>query len=258
MPTTYLKMQGLGNEFVICKGPIETNPEQIKKICSKDTGIGADGFLMITPIDQHRVEMKYWNADGSTAEMCGNGLRCTVRFAVDKHFVKPGKFTVNTDVGELEVSWDGIDPSKIEIQVGRVTLNKDPIEIENLKLYLANVGNPHAITFVNDAGNAPVTSLGPLIETNEYFPNKTNVEFVQILSPRKIKLRIWERGVGETKACGTGMVASAIAALEIKDIELPVEVEVPGGKAKIWLDNTGYCRMLGPAEYETNENIYID
>lgn len=114
---------------------------------------------------------------------------------------------------------------------------------------IASVGNPHAITFVNDVDTAPVTTLGPKVETDGLFPNKTNVEFGQIVDPNKIKLRVWERGVGETKACGTGMCASAIVASKYKHTTLPITVQVPGGLAKIWLDDSGYTRMLAPAHY---------
>ena len=206
-----------------------------------------DGLLVVTSINDKLVEMKYWNHDGSVAEMCGNGLRCVTRFAVDNKLVAPGNFNVKTDAGILAVIWGGEDPNVIEVQVGKVKVSQASISRQNLDFAIAAVGNPHAVTFVEDITFAPVRTLGPEIENDAYFPNKTNVEFVQIISPRQITMRIWERGVGETKACGTGMVASATVGFKKGFTEYPVEVTVPGGRAKIWVDEAGYSRMVAPA-----------
>lgn len=240
----FTKMEGLGNAFVVVLGPQEITPALVREQC-----INSDGFLMVTPIDNTHIQMDYWNSDGSVAEMCGNGLRCVVRFAVDNKLVKPGNITVKTLAGNLKAIWDGKDPSNIEVQVGKVSVAQKTVVIDGREFYLASVGNPHAITFVDDVDTAHVTSLGPIIETDQLFPNKTNVEFAQIITPNKIKLRIWERGVGETKACGTGMVATAMTIVKHKNGKLPMHVEVPGGEAKIWLDDASYARMLAPANY---------
>lgn len=243
----FTKMHGLGNDFIVFEGPFEVNAEQVAKWCDRHLGIGADGLLVVTPIDEKNVKMQYWNADGSVAEMCGNGLRCVTRFAVEHEMVAPGSFVVETGAGRLSVNWDGQNPDEIEVQVGKVAL-EDAVSLRGLDFACANVGNPHAITFVEDVEVAPVMTLGPTVETDGYFPNKTNVEFVQVINEDTIKVRIWERGVGETMACGTGMVASAVVSSAEKSTSLPVNVEVPGGVALIWLDNEGYARMLGPAE----------
>lgn len=247
MPTNFIKMQGLGNTFVVCLGPEKLSTDYVRKACEVNQ---VDGLLMVTPISKHSVKMKYWNADGSLAEMCGNGIRCVVRFAVDKHLVEHGNIEVQTDAGILQAKWDGVDPNKIEVQVGKAKVENAPIKLRNREFFKVNVGNPHAITFVEDVNKEPVTTLGPIVENDSHFPNRTNVEFVQVESSSKIKLRAWERGVGETKACGTGMVAAALTASHIKKTLLPLTVAVPGGEAKVWLDETGYFRMLGPAQYE--------
>lgn len=244
----FTKMQGLGNKFIVFKGPITLTTQKVIDYCKAYGSTQADGLLVVTPIDDHSIEMKYWNADGSVAEMCGNGLRCVTRFAVDDKMVVPGRFTVKTDAGPLQVEWDGIDSDKIEVQVGKAIIDSDPVALFGESFYKANVGNPHAVMFVDDTESAPVHELGPKVETDKSFPNKTNVEFVEIRGKHNIRVRTWERGVGETLACGTGMVAAANVAVEIKGSGFPLEVEVLGGKAKVWLDDDGYARMLGPAE----------
>jgi diaminopimelate epimerase len=247
--TQVLKMEGLGNNFVLIRWPYDISRDKVRSLCDPKCDGGADGVLVVTPLDSHCIKMQYWNADGSEAEMCGNGLRCAARFSVDHNLVKPGEFTVITKAGKLKAFWDGKDPNKIECQVGRVTIVTEPIVLEGRYFYIVDVGNPHCITFVDDVATAPVTTLGPVIEVNKNFPRKTNVEFVQIISPSKISVRVWERGVGETQACGTGMVAAARLSKEIKKTNLPATVQVSGGEAQVWLDNEGCCRMRGPAEY---------
>ncbi len=128
-------------------------------------------------------------------------------------------------------------------------LDKSPVSLHNLKFYIGKVGNPHAVTFVDDIHSVNVKDLGFLIENDTYFPNKTNVEFVEIVADDYIKLRIWERGVGETAACGTGMVTSASIASKFKNVTFPMKVEVPGGLAKVYIDSDGYSHLVGPAEY---------
>ncbi len=243
----FTKMHGLGNDFVVLQGPFSITTERVRQLCDRHTGVGADGLLVISPAGDD-IKMEYWNNDGSTAEMCGNGLRCAVRFAVENQLVRPGEFSVQTAVGPLKVVWDGEDPEAIEVQVGKVIAATDPVTVCGQTFYEASVGNPHAITFVDSAVEAPVTTLGPQVEKDSHFPNKTNVEFAQVVEGDRLRLRIWERGVGETLACGTGMVAAATVASRLGKTKFPVTVEVPGGNATIWQDDEGYARMRGPAE----------
>lgn len=252
----FTKMHGLGNDFVMLKGPLEITTETIATLCDRHTGIGADGLIIVST-EKDFVKMEYWNADGSVAEMCGNGLRCVTRFAVENKLAMPGIFSIQTGAGMLEVSWSGKDEDNIEVQVGKVVTEDNPINIQGEEFYIANVGNPHAITIVPDTDSAPVTSLGPKIEIDAHFPNKTNVEFVQIVDESHAKLRIWERGVGETLACGTGMVSTAMVLKKLGKTKLPITVEVPGGKAFIQLDDEGYSRISGPAVNVFNGSINI-
>jgi diaminopimelate epimerase len=248
MTSRFIKMQGLGNKFVIVMGPLNITTKDVVRYCKEYGDAGADGLLMVTPIDNQTVEMKYWNVDGSPAEMCGNGLRCVTRFAVDNKMVQPGSFVVNTDAGPLKVNWEGVNPEKVEVQVGKVQFDEEPITLYAHTLYIGSIGNPHAVTFVESTEYAPVEEVGPKVEIDNHFPSKTNVEFVQIISPEMVQVRTWERGSGETLACGTGMAFSAAAAVKFKDAHYPLTVKVRGGSARVWLDDEHYVRMVGPAE----------
>ncbi|MBI2798457.1 diaminopimelate epimerase [Candidatus Saccharibacteria bacterium] len=244
----FTKMQGLGNDFIVFKGPIKLNGQVIKKLCDRKDGIGADGVIEVLPIKDNQVGMNYWNADGSLAERCGNGLRCTARFAVDNKLVNSGTFTIQSGKESLKVNWDGTNPNRVEVQVGIAELADKPLELFGTKFYIANIGNPHAITFVENIETAPVKSLGSKVETDNHFSSRTNVDFVQVITPSKLRVRVWERGDGETLACGTGMAVCSIAAVRLKGAKFPINVEVKGGTAKVWQDDEGYLRMTGPAQ----------
>jgi diaminopimelate epimerase len=248
MMATYIKMNGLKNDFLVFQGPVEISSQKVAELCNRRSGIGADGVLVVTKVDAGRIRMDYWNSDGSKAEMCGNGLRCVARYAVSKGMVAPGEFDVETPAGKLKVSCSEDLSDDIEVQVGKVRVEPSPVELHGMSFYVASVGNPHAITFVRDVASAPVHSVGPKVENDEHFPNKTNVEFVEEIDKGYLKLRVWERGVGETKACGTGMVSAAVVSSRVNQTTLPMTVEVPGGIAQIWIDDDGYVRMRAPVE----------
>lgn len=257
MPANYTKMNGLKNDFIVFRGPMKLSSEKVASLCDHNNSIGADGVLIVTGDKQGRVKMEYWNAGGSKAEMCGNGLRCVARFAVDNKLVPAGRFIVNTPAGPLEVVCGNNPDEEIEVQVGEVEAETEPITLHGYSFYKANVGNPHAITFVDNSDDAPVATVGPVVETDEHFPNKTNVEFAQILDKNNIRLRVWERGVGETKACGTGIVATAVLSSKLKKTTLPVTVKVKGGDAKVWLDEKGYARLRGPVETTKTGQVQV-
>ncbi len=243
----FTKMHGLGNDFIVFKAPLNLTSDHISKLCNRHTGIGADAILLISQ-EKDSIKMEYWNSDGSTAEMCGNGLRCAVRFATDNKMMKYGVNTISTGIGALKVRWNGVDHNKIEIQVGKAIVTPQPIKIYEKEFYIVDVGNPHAVMFVDDIMSAPVEILGQKIETHALFPYRTNVEFVEIVNRFHVKIRIWERGVGETLACGTGMVAVSAVTSQLNKTTSPLTVEVLGGEAKIWLDEEGYMCMSAPAE----------
>jgi diaminopimelate epimerase len=242
--TRFVKMHGLSNDFVVVDGPIDPGPSQVIAMCDRRTGIGADGLLAVGRGEHGgAIRMQYWNADGSTAEMCGNGFRCVVRYALDRGLVTKDELVVETPVGlkEARVLPDG----DISVDLGPVRVHQATIELRGRPWSTVDVGNPHAVTFVPDLAEAPVTTEGPEIEIDPAFPQGTNVEYVTVNGDR-IDMRVWERGVGETQACGSGMVAAATAArLQHPAIDR-WQVTVPGGTGSVEFDDD-HVWLTGPA-----------
>lgn len=235
----FVKMQGLGNDFVVLEGPMTLSAEEIAALCDRRFGVGADGVLVVTNGDP--VGMEYWNADGSSAEMCGNGLRCVARYAYDKGWAMDRNFAVNTPMGErgVRVLEDGV-----EVQLGRPSVTGHS-EMDGERYHLIDVGNPHAVVMVDDPGSSDVATVGERLQSE--FEEGINVEFVSVTDGH-LKMRVWERGVGETLACGTGMVAAAFVATKTDGLEGPIEVEVPGGVGRVDFRD-GMAWLRGPADY---------
>lgn len=241
----FVKVQGLGNDFIVFDGPYVPEATDVVRWCDRRTGIGADGVLVIEPTSPSRMSMRYWNADGGEAEMCGNGLRCVARLAYDRGWMASETFIVDTAVGEHPVTVGG---SSVRAFVGVPQVHRtDTLSIGGIDIHPMAVGNPHAVTFVEDVEVAPVEDLGPLVENDPLFPDRTNVEFVQLREDAGISARIWERGVGETQASGTGATASAYVAHTLRGVEQPVDVHLRGGVLRISFDDDG-AWMDGPAE----------
>jgi len=241
----FVKVQGLGNDFIVFDGPYEPQPADVVRWCDRRRGIGADGVLVIEPIDPTTISMRYWNADGGEAEMCGNGLRCVARLSYERGWVADSDFTVRTVVGDHPVAVTG---DSVRALVGvPMGYRTETLTIADLEIHPVSIGNPHAVVFVDDVEAAPVDRSGPLIENDALFPNRTNVEFVEVLEAGGIKARIWERGVGETPASGTGATAAAFVAHEVHGVEQPVTVHLRGGTLLISFDDHG-AWMEGPAE----------
>lgn len=232
----FTKMEGLGNDFVVVEN-MPSGPDQIKAWCDRRHGIGADGVLAVGP----EPSMHYWNADGSPAELCGNGLRCVARYVVDRNQRKEGDwFSIATPVGPRQALVEG---DVVTVEIGPVKLG-DSIHVDGAAYRRASLGNPHAVRIVDDPDSVDVFQVGRVVAADPAFPEGANVEFVAVTSPRRIRMRVWERGVGETLACGTGMVAAAAVAAGV-DGET-VEVDVPGGRAQVtFRDGSGY--LTGPA-----------
>jgi len=236
-------MEGLGNDFIVVDGPVDLYPQEIATWCDRRRGIGADGVLEVTPISNVRVAMRYWNADGGEAEMCGNGLRCVARYAVDRALVDGKSFMVETAVGPRAVQLR--DNGLVRVFLGAPKSGEE-IELSGVTLHTVDVGNPHAIAWVEDTKQAQVKDLGPAIETAERFPDGTNVEFATISGPNRIDLRVWERGVGETLACGSGAAATAFLAHDQGYVDSSVAVRLLGGELWVELDDEG-AWIEGPA-----------
>lgn len=241
----FLKMEGLGNDFVVLEGPREVRADQVTAWCDRRRGIGADGVLVVTPLAEDRVRMEYWNADGSPAEMCGNGLRCVARLAHDRGWVTADVFTVETAVGAREAR---IGP-QTTVQVGVPEgLEQGPVEIAGVVAQRVDVGNPHAVVFVEDPADLAVDDLGSRLGTDALFPNGANIEFAAVRGENLIELRVWERGVGETLACGSGAAAAVAVAHGLGRVGPTATVRLPGGDLVVTLDERG-AWLTGPANY---------
>lgn len=241
----FTKMQGLGNDFVVLDGPQSLARDEVAEMCDRRFGIGGDGVLVVTRGDP--IRMEYWNADGSTAEMCGNGLRCVARYAYDRGWSADRNFAIQTPVGMRGVR---VLEDRIEAELGRPRLDGTRI-IQGIDYELIDMGNPHAVTFVDDVSLVEVTAIGPSLQSE--FEEGANLEFVT-RNGSGITMRVWERGVGETTACGTGMAAAAVAARERFDLETPIAVSVPGGEGSIDLRD-GVVWLVGPADYSFRGSV---
>lgn len=240
----FVKMEGLGNDFVVITGPADPYPQEIAEWCDRRRGIGADGVLEVTPLSKQRIGMRYWNADGGAAEMCGNGLRCVARFAFDHGWTDGNSFVVETAVGPRQVRING--DGSVRAFLGHATLGRE-LEVGGIPVHTVDMGNPHAISWVDDPNQVAVGELGSHIETAAPFPEGTNVEFAAISGPNRIDLRVWERGVGETLACGTGAAATAYLAREQGYVGSSVAMRLRGGELQVQLEDGGGVWIEGPA-----------
>jgi len=230
----FVKMEGLGNDFVVVRGPLAPSGADVAAWCDRRRGIGADGLLVVTPLEGDRVRMEYWNADGSPAEMCGNGLRCVGRYAVEEGLVPGAALTVETAVGERPVV---VGQGAVRALVGDFAeADLAPLDLAGYHLESVSMGNPHAVAFVADCYSVPVGAVGPLAEGDPHFPERTNVGFATVVSSRRLDLRVWERGVGETPACGSGAAAAAALAHRRGLVGSRVTVMLPGGPLEVEME----------------------
>lgn len=268
------KMQGCGNDFVILdyKEFLKMDmkmPDAAKKLCDRNFGVGADGLIIPNlNTDNADIGWFFYNSDGSTAQMCGNGIRCFAKYVHDKGLVEKDEFSVSTLAGIIKPRL--MDDGMVMVNMSKPILESEkipfvPADNMNYKISVKNIifegnavsmGNPHFVIFVEPENDtlALAKEYGPVIETSFEFPEKTNVEFVKIKSYRKIELRVWERGCGITLACGTGACASVVAGILNGKIENSVDVELLGGTVHIdWAgskDDTNHdVFMTGPANY---------
>ncbi len=262
----FVKMHGLGNDFVVLDavtGNPDLAPERIRRIADRHFGVGCDQVLVVLPSNEPGVDFGYriFNADGGEVQQCGNGARCFARYVRDEGLSAKEMITVRTaggiitlaiqDDGDVVVNmgvprWDpAVVPFVAERAQRLYTLDVggQPVEVTVL-----SVGNPHAVHVVEDVDRAPVATLGPLIERHARFPAGVNVGFMQILDRRSIRLRVYERGAGETLACGSGACAAVVAGRERGLLDDDVEVHVRGGRLAVRYDGAGPIWMRGPAE----------
>jgi diaminopimelate epimerase len=231
-------MQGLGNDFVVVDSGTVIDAGVVRRLCDRRFGVGADGVLRVGSSGD-RVTMEYWNADGSPAEMCGNGLRCVARYALDHGLVGTAEFVVETAAGPKRAR---IEDDLVAVDLSPVVIGGE-LNVAGFDLVTVDVGNPHAVATC-DPATVPVESVGPAIERDPAFPRGTNVEFYLPDGADGVRMRVWERGVGETLACGSGMVA--VAAVERRRSgSTAIHVHVPGGTAEVRFDDGVW--LVGPA-----------
>lgn len=265
----FTKMQGLGNDYVYIDAinqKIENESSLAQIISNRHFGIGSDGLILICSSEIADFKMRMFNSDGSEAEMCGNGIRCVGKFVYDKGLTNKTTLKIETLAGvkELKLNLKEGKVDTVRVDMGEPILEAEKIPVvssgkmaKNLKLEIeerefnftcVSMGNPHAITFIENVENFEVEKYGSKIEVNERFPKKTNVEFIEIVNKEYIKMRVWERGAGETLACGTGACASVVAGIINNLIERKVTVELLGGILEIeWNKEDNHIYMTGPA-----------
>ncbi|TKD44525.1 diaminopimelate epimerase [Azotobacter chroococcum] len=262
----FTKMHGLGNDFMVLdlvSQHAHIQPKHARQWGDRHTGIGFDQLLIVEPPSRPDVDFRYriFNADGSEVEQCGNGARCFARFVLDKRLTVKKRIRVETRNGliELDVRPDGqvcvdmgpprLEPQEIPFQAEAAALNYC-VEVDGREVEFAalSMGNPHAVLRVEDVESAPVHALGPKLEHHPRFPQRVNVGFLQVVDRQHARLRVWERGAGETQACGTGACAAAVAAIRQGWMDSPVLIDLPGGRLSIaWAGPGQSVMMTGPA-----------
>ena len=267
MPFEFTKMHGLGNDFIVINAlekPFELAGGEISKLAHRRTGIGFDQLLIVEPAGDSGADFTYriFNADGGEVENCGNGARCFARYVTERGLTDKKDITVATSGGLMELTV--LDDSSVSVRMGNPVFEPSGVPFEasglstsydldvdgeQLEVGVVSVGNPHAVTQVKDVQRAEVQRLGRLIEGHERFPNRVNAGFMQVESRSEIALRVFERGVGETMACGTGACAAVVVGIVQGLLDRQVDVHLAGGDLQVrWMDNSAQIEMIGPGE----------
>jgi len=275
MKMPFVKMHGCGNDYIYmdCRERALPDPAALaRRLSDRHFGIGADGLILILPSDKADYRMRMFNSDGSEAEMCGNGIRCFAKYLYDRGLVRGDRVRVETAAGVLPVRLftEGGKARRARVNMGLPRLARshipmrgpdcpmvkdEPLAVEvpgqgaaTFRITAVSMGNPHCVIFVDDTDECPVALYGPLIERHQAFPSRTNVEFVQVLSPGEARMRVWERGAGETLACGTGASAACVAGVLNGKTHRRLLVHLLGGDLELeWADD-GNVYLTGPAE----------
>ena len=282
MKIRFTKMQGCGNDYVYVNGftehiPQEKKPEFVRFASDRHFGIGGDGVIFINPSDEADFEMEMYNADGTRAEMCGNGIRCVAKYVYDRGLVKKDVLRVETRSGvktlQLRVE-DGkvasvrvnmgqpeLDPEKIPVLFSKDRMVDEEVYTPSGNVWrvtCVSMGNPHAVIFVDDVEGVNLPAIGPEMEKHAMFPERANIEFAQVTGPHEVQMRVWERGSGETLACGTGACACAVASVLTGKTDRDVTVHLRGGDLHIfWDPDTDDVYMEGPAAFVFDGTVEI-
>jgi len=265
----FTKMHGAGNDYVYVncfEETVENPPEAAIRVSNRNFGIGSDGLILIMPSLVADVKMRMFNSDGSESEMCGNGIRCVAKYAYDHGIVSKREITAETGAGilNLQLFTNGGKVDRVRVNMGEPRLTRaeipmagngsmrvvsEPLNIlhSTFPITCVSMGNPHCVIFVDDVKSFPVEKYGPLIENHELFPRRTNVEFVQVISRTEVRQRTWERGAGETLACGTGASAVSVAGVLNGFTERRILNHLSGGDLELEWQEDGPVFMTGPA-----------
>ena len=268
----FTKMQGCGNDYVYINGftqkiDPEDKPEWVRKISDRHFGVGSDGAIFINPSKIADFEMEMWNADGTRSEMCGNGIRCVGKYVYDKGLTDKTELTVES-FGKIKyltlyVSEGKVDRVRVNMGAPELIAERipvvcdkeqaidEPIEVQGQTYHMTcvSMGNPHAVVFMDQVADLTICQIGPYFENHARFPKRVNVEFVKKIDRNNVEMRVWERGTGETLACGTGCCATAVACVLNDVTDDTVTVHVLGGEIEIsWDRSENLVYMTGPAE----------
>jgi len=265
MRLEFTKMHGLGNDFLmldLVTQRVRLDEALIRRLSDRHFGVGFDQLLVVEPPHQPDVDFRYriFNADGSEVSQCGNGARCFARFVRDRRLTRKDTLRVETASGIITLQIDSqgwvtvdmgpprLEPSAIPFVADNAALDyRIEVDGELYQIAAVSMGNPHAVLRVDDVDSAPVATLGPRLESHPRFPERVNVGFMQVLSRQEIKLRVYERGTGETLACGTGACAAAVAAMRWGLVDRDIKVHLPGGPLRIrWSHDNASVLMTGP------------
>lgn len=275
----FTKMHGCGNDYIYVncmEEPLE-NPEKVAvSVSDRHFGIGSDGLILICPSDEADFRMVMYNADGSEGAMCGNGIRCVAKYVYDYGLTDKKTISIETKTGVkyLDLTVDQgkvasvkvnmgapiLKPEQIPVNLGKETCINELLSIDGKDYFITcvSMGNPHAVVFVEDTKSLPLGQIGPLFEHHPVFPNRVNTEFVQVLNRKEVNMRVWERGSGETLACGTGACATAVACVLNQKTEPEITVHLTGGDLQLFYDKeNATVWMTGPAAIICNGEIDI-
>lgn len=266
----FTKMQGIGNDYVYvnCLEEKVDHPEELAKLVSdRHFGIGSDGLILIKPSEVADFEMAMYNADGSRGEMCGNGIRCVAKYVYDRGLTDKTHISIETLAGikYLELTVEKGQVSQVRVDMGEPELLAEKIPVisqqekvidvpitageKEYRMTCVSMGNPHCVVFMEDVEHLEIEKIGPLFENHKLFPKRINTEFVKVIDRKTLQMRVWERGSGETLACGTGACATAVAAMLNGFCEDEVQIHLLGGDLTIeWNKESNHVFMTGPAE----------
>jgi diaminopimelate epimerase len=273
MKIPFVKMQALGNDFILIdcmRDQVPIHSELVRILCDRRKGIGADQLLVLVPSKKADCRMRVFNADGGEVEMCGNGIRCLARYLASRGFSGEDGQAIETLAGIIRPRVEGdlvtvdmgcpvLEGKEIPVLLsGRVIDREVTVGGSRQRITCVSMGNPHCVIYVDDLERCPVENIGPRIETDSLFPQRVNVEFVKVLSPALISMRVWERGAGETMACGTGACAATVASCLNAKTQRDVTVRLRGGEITVRWAADDHVFMSGPAEEVFGGEIDIE